>query len=238
MTRTPAEPITILALPSGPGLRHCRDQQLLVYVACQGVVTIEHVMAALMVGRTAAYRRVAHCLDASLLERLEILRTEPSLLRATRKCLRYLGLDALPLAEVTAATAPHWLRCASVARLLVEREFHEHEVFSERDLRLTEQMNGRPPASAKVGELPSGAPRYHRPDLAVINPGGVIAVEVELSLKAPRRLEAILRGWRRASEVDEVRYYCAPGPVTRGLRRAVAKTATAEKVRILEAPAR
>lgn len=237
MANPSAPPITIHALPSGPSLRQCRDQQLLAYIACQGVVTIEHVMAALMVGRTAAYRRVAHCLEAGLLERLELLRTEPSLLRATRKCLRYLGLDALPLAEVSAATAPHWLRCASVARLLVEREFYEHEVLSERDLRLSEQFYGRPLASAKVGELASGRPRYHRPDLAVIN-SGVIAVEVELSLKAPRRLEAILRGWRRAGEVDEVRYYCPPGPVTRGLQRAVARTHTGEKVRILEAPAR
>lgn len=238
MSNLSAPPISIHALPSGPGLRHCRDRQLLIYVACQGVVTIEHVMAALMVGRTAAYRRVARCLQAGLLERLELLRTEPSLLRATRKCLRYLGLDALPLAEVSAATAPHWLCCTSVARLLVEREFYEHEVFSERDLRLSEQFYGRPPASAKLGELPSGGPRYHRPDLAVINPDGVIAIEVELSLKAPRRLEAILRGWRRAGEVKEVRYYCAPGSVTRGLQRAVAKTHTGEKVRILELPAR
>jgi hypothetical protein len=238
MNNPSAPPISILARPGGPGLRHCRDQQLLTYVACQGVVTIEHVMAALMVGRTAAYRRVAHCLEASLLERLELLRTEPSLLRATRMCLRYLGLNALPLAEVSAATAPHWLRCASIARLLVEREFYENEVFSERDLRLSEQFYGRPLASAKVGELPSGGPRYHRPDLAVISSDRVIAIEVELSLKAPRRLEAILRGWRRAAEVAEVRYYCAPGSVTRGLQRAVSRTATDEKVRIFEAPAR
>jgi hypothetical protein len=195
-------------------------------------------MAALTVGRTAAYRRVARCLEAGLLERLELLRTEPSLLRATRKGLRYLGLDALPLAEVTAATARHWLRCASVARQLVENEFDHQEVLSERDLLLAERIDRRPIASAKVGELPSGGPRYHRPDLAVINPDRVIAVEVELSLKAPRRLEAILRGWRRAGGVDEVRYYCPPGPVTRGLRRAVTKTQTAEKVLILEAPPR
>jgi hypothetical protein len=225
-------------IPTAPGLRRCRDLDLLVYVACQGVVTIEHVMAALMVGRTAAYRRVAHCVDAGLLERLELLRTEPSMLRATRSCLRHLGLDAMPVAEVTPATATHWLRCASVAGLLVEREFAPYEVWSERDLRLTEVTQRRPILAAKVGGRSSGLPRRHRPDLAVIAPERKIAVEVELSLKAPRRLEAILRGWRRASDVDQVRYYCAPGEVTRGLERAVVKTQTEDKVRILEAPVR
>jgi hypothetical protein len=230
-------PLTV-HIPTAPGLRRCRDLELLVYVACQGVVTIEHVMAALVVGRTAAYRRVGHCVDAGLIERLELLRTEPTLLRATRRCLRHLGLDAMPVAEVTAATATHWLRCASVARLLVEREFASYEVWSERDLRLTEVTEGRSPASIKIGGLASGVPRRHRPDLAVIAPERKIAVEVELSLKAPRRLESILRGWRRAGDVEEVRYYCPPGPVTRGVERAVSRTQTADKVRILEAPTR
>ena len=230
-------PLTV-HIPTAPGLRRCRDLELLVYVACQGVVTIEHVMAALAVGRTAAYRRVGHCVDAGLLERLELLRTEPSMLRATRRCLRHLGLDAMPVAEVTPATATHWLRCASVARLLVEREFASYEVWSERDLRLTEVTQGRPIVAIKVGGLASGVPRRHRPDLAVINPERKIAVEVELSLKAPRRLETILRGWRRAGDVEEVRYYCPPGAVTRGVERAVARTQTADKVRILEAPTR
>lgn len=225
-------------IPTAPGLRRCRDLELLVYVACQGVVTIEHVMAALGVGRTAAYRRVGHCIDAGLLERLELLRTEPSLLRATRRCLRQLGFDAMPVAEVTAATATHWLRCASLARFLVEREFDSREIWSERDLRLTEVTEGRCPASIKIGGLASDIPRRHRPDLAVISPEYTIAVEVELSLKAPRRLETILRGWRRAGDVDEVRYYCPPGPVTRGVERAVSRTQTADKVRILEAPER
>jgi hypothetical protein len=237
MDHEPLTPLTV-HISTAPGLRHCRDLELLVYVACQGVVTIEHVMAALAVGRTAAYRRVAHCVDAGLLERLELLRTEPTMLRATRRCLRHLGLDAMPVAEVTPATAVHWLRCASLSRTLIEREFASYEVWSERDLRLAEVTQRRPILAVEVGGLASGIPRRHRPDLAVINPERKIAVEVELSLKAPRRLESILRGWRRAREVEEVRYYCPPGPVTRGVERAVSRTETADKVRILEGPAR
>jgi hypothetical protein len=208
------------------------------YVATQGVVAIDHVMAALGVARTAAYRRVAYCAEAGLIERLEPLRSEPSLLRVTRQGLRYLGLDRLPVAEVTAATAPHWLRCASVARHLCETEPPENEIWSERDIRLAESGGERLIASAKLGERPFGGPREHRPDLAILRPTETVAVEVEISLKAPRRLQAILRAWRRAGWVAEVRYYCAPGAVTRGLERAVARTHTAEKVRILELPPR
>lgn len=64
----------------------------------------------------------------------------------------------------------------------------------------------------------------------------MIAVEVELSAKAPRRLEAIVRAWRRAGHVGEVRYYCPPGTVRRGVERAIERTHAGEKVRIEELP--
>jgi hypothetical protein len=37
-----------------------------------------------------------------------------------------------------------------------------------------------------------------------------VAVEVELSVKSPRRLEAICRAWARCRLVESVRYYAAP----------------------------
>ena len=45
-------------------------------------------MAALGVRRAQAYRRVAACIERGLLERLDLLTDEPSLLRATREGLR------------------------------------------------------------------------------------------------------------------------------------------------------
>jgi hypothetical protein len=222
------------ASPSGP--RGVRDRELVTYVGRHGLVAVRHVMAAMGAGRTASYRRIAACVEAGLLERLELLREEPGLLRATRAGLRFAGLG-LPVAVVSPGAVDHWLRCASMASLLAA-EFEPERLLTERELRLAEHLGGRPIASAGLGRLPSGQPRLHRPDLAVLGPVGAVAIEVELSPKAPRRLEAILRGWRRADQVAEVRYYCAPGAVTRGLERAVAKTHTAEKVRILEAPIR
>jgi hypothetical protein len=147
------------------GPRRNRDRELLRYVGRHGVVRIGQVMAAMDAGRSVTYDRVAACVEADLLERLELVRSEPGLLRATRDGLRYAGLG-LPVAVVSPGAVDHWLRCASTAQLLGE-EFGHDCVLSEREIVLAEQIEERPIASAKVGELPNGAPRMHRADLAV-----------------------------------------------------------------------
>ncbi len=209
-----------------------RDRELVRFVGRHGAVAIEHVMARMGVGRTAAYRRVAACIERGLLGRLDLVREEPSLLRATRIGLRYAGLG-LGVAVVSPGSVDHWLRCASTALLLGE-EFGPERVLSERELRLFERIEGQAIASAKVGELPDGGPRLHRPDLAVLTDGRPIAIEVELTPKAPQRLEQLIRAWRRASWVAEVRYLCAPGATRRAVERAVEKTRARERIRIEE----
>jgi hypothetical protein len=225
-----------LATTSGTGRerRQKRDRELVRFIGVHGAVAMEHVMAALGVGRTAAYRRVAVCIEGGLLERIDLLRGEPSLLRATRAGLRYAGLGlGLGPAVVSPGSVDHWLRCATTA-LELSVEFGPARILSERELVLAERIEERPIASAQVGELPSGAPRLHRPDLAIFTEERPIAVEVELTPKAPRRLEALIRSWRRAGWVGEVRYYCEPGQARRAVERAVEKTRAQDRVRILE----
>ncbi len=167
---------------------------------------------------------------------MELVRSEPGLLRATRDGLRYAGLG-LSVATITPGAVDHRLRCASTAQLL-GRHFGHDRVLTERELVLAEQIEGRPIASAQVGELPNGAPRFHRPDLAVLAEGGTIAIEVELTPKAPRRLEAIIRAWRRAvgsGVVAQVHYHCAPGQTRRAVERAVAKVRAGQFIAIGEA---
>lgn len=216
-----------------PSVAAVRDRELVTFVARLGVVAIGHVMAAMGVGRTAAYRRVAVLTDAGLLERRSLLRGCPALIRATREGLRYAGLGALPVAAVRPGGADHWLRCADVA-LRLEKEFgaERGRVLAERELMLWERTEGRSLASARLSS--HGRETLHRPDLAVVRDDATIAVEVELSVKAPRRLEQIVRAWRRAEHVDEVRYLCAPGAVRRGVERAVEKTYAVERVRVEE----
>jgi hypothetical protein len=234
------------------------DHELVRFVARHGAVGIEHVMAALGIGQAWAYRRVGRCIELGLLKRSRVIHAERSLICATRSGQRYVGLGGFPVAEIKPHAVDHVLRCASTAGLLA-REFAPEQILTERELQFLEQGERRPLASARIGTLPSGLPRLHRPDLVVLPPGhpliassprtdgtdrvvdlpwAPIAVEVELSCKGQRRLEQIIRGWRRADWVGEVRYYCAPGLVRRRVDRAVQKLHVTERIRVLEVVAR
>ncbi|MGZ4331763.1 MAG: hypothetical protein ACXVFN_13570 [Solirubrobacteraceae bacterium] len=104
---------------------------------------------------------------------------------------------------------------------------------SERELRAAELARGGAVASAELGRLPDGRPRLRRPDL-VLSPrweGRPIPIEVELTIKAPRRLEAICRAWGRCRLVDEVRYY-APAHVARAVRRAADKVRASDVIEV------
>lgn len=209
----------------------CGDRELVGFVGVHGAVAIEHVMAGLGVGRSAAYARVSGCIEAGLLEALS-LRGAPRTLRATRRGLRYAGLG-LGVAVVSPSSVDHWLRCASMALLLAE-EFDADRILTERQLALIERIEERAIFSAKVGELPAGTPRLHRPDLAILRDGAPIAVEVELTPKAPRRLERLIRACRRANWVCEVHYYCEAGATRRAVERAIAKAHAGERIRVAE----
>lgn len=210
-----------------------RDRRLLRFVARHGVVCVDQVRRELGVGRTAAYRRVAACIEAGLLERIDLLREEPSLLRATRQGLKYVGLGGLCVAEISPGAVPHWLQCTTVAQIGGEQFGHDL-IRTERELVFAEQLAGRPLASAVVGRLRNRKPRLHRPDLVLLTEKGPIAIEVELTPKSPGRLEAILSAWRRADWIWRVDYYCAPGQTHRAVERAAAKVRMGERIFIAE----
>lgn len=222
-----------------PGEGRTRDWELVRYVGRRGLVAMRHVMAEMEVGHTAAYRRTAACIEAGLLERLEVIRSEPGLIRATKDGLRYAGLG-LPIAKVTPGAVDHLLRCTTTAQLAT-RKYGTDRVLSERELLFAEQIAGHPIASARVGELPNGRPRLHRPDLAVLTDEGTIAIEVELTPKAPQRLQGLIRGWRFAigtHQLIEVHYLCAPGQTRRAIERAVHSVRAEGCIAIGEAPGR
>ena len=187
---------------------------------------MEQVMRAMGAGRTATYRRFARCEEAGLVERLRIPGCGP-VLHATRDGIRYAGLG-LPVAAISPGSVDHMLRCTSVAIRVGERFGHGH-VLTEREIAFAEAIEERPIASAKLGSV-HGRPRYHRTDLAVFTEHGTIAVEVELTPKAPARLRAIIAAWRRAPHIHHVEYLCAPGQTHRAVQRAVAKIRAQEKV--------
>ena len=180
-----------------------RDRQLVGFIGRHGVVCIEHVMSALGVRRAQAYRRVAACIERGLLERLDLLTDEPSLLRATRDGLRYAGLG-LPLADrlTGRGRSPAALRHHRAAP---RRALRPRSILTERELLLAEQLEERLIASAKLGEDPGGRQHLHHPDLVILTEDRPIAIEVELTPKAPHRLGrssapgAAPTGWRRST---------------------------------------
>jgi hypothetical protein len=220
------------------GRNKSRDRELVEFVGRHGVVTVEQVMAAMGAGRTASYRRIAACVEIGLLERLALLRTEPTVLRATRDGLNYAELG-LPVAAVTPGLVGHDLRCVDVA-LLVGGHLGHERVLTEREFTWREQSEGKEIASIDVaGSGSRGLPRKHRADLAVLSEKGTIAIEVELTAKAPTRLEGLLRAWRRAQVeqvVSEVHYLCAPGKTRRAVERAATKVQVQDSFQIADVP--
>jgi hypothetical protein len=164
-----------------------------------------------------------------LLQLRTLLHREPGLYVATAEGLRWQGLERLGVCRVGASGFVHAWEVAGAA-VALQRGFPGRTVLSEREIRVLERDEGRPVASAKLAELPSGRAFLHRPDLAVVSPGEpVIAVEVELSPKAPRRLEEICRAWARARHVEVVYYLAARAPA-RGLERAIARVRAGDRI--------
>jgi len=170
-----------------------------------------------------------------LLSRRRPLADQPSLYTVTRKGLRAAGVRGIEPAHVSAAGAAHAIACASVAAAL-ERCYPSHLVLGERELRREERERGAAVASARLGPGVGAVALLHRPDL-VLWPRGLaeqlpIAVEVELTVKAPRRLLAICRAWARCRCVEGV-LYLAPPEVRRALERAIAQANAHQQVLVV-----
>jgi hypothetical protein len=136
--------------------------------------------------------------------------------------------------RVSSSGFAHLLECGRVARALSGSLTGRYDVHSERELRAWER-SGVVVASAELRFGTRGAREVHRPDL-VCMPLALgelpLAVEVELTVKAPARLREIVRGWARSRRVAGVVYYAAPAPL-RALERAIAQERAADAVSVL-----
>src|SRR4051794_7371602 len=188
-------------------------------------------MARFGVGRTVGYRRLSALVDAGLLARARLVYGQPALYVATVDGVAFAGLGELDPARVNEASVRHWALCARLAVVLERRE--RCEVWGEPRLRAAERQAGEPVASAERGTLPDGRPRLRRPDLVLFPDAALpVAVEVELSVKAAGRLEAICRAWARCRLVSQARYYALPH-VARAVSRAVSVVHAHDAIRIL-----
>ena len=197
-----------------------------------GAVEVGHIQRRWGVGRSVAYGLVQRLEEAELLERVPTLPGDSTLIKATTSGIEYVRL-ALPVAKIGPGQVDHWLYCADVV-LWAEERWGRGAVTTERELRWIELAEEKPIGSCVVGELPDGRPMLHRPDLLVSSGDKRLSIEVELTAKAPRRLEHLVRSWRRARHVDRVIYLVATGPPYRAVERAVRNTHAAERVQVVD----
>jgi hypothetical protein len=209
-----------------------KDAEIVSWIGRTGAAGAEHVMGRFAMGQSWAYARLSRLVWDGLLEQKTLLYRKPGLYIATTEGLRSCGLERLGFYRISPGRFLHASELASQA-VALHRGFSDWELLSERDIRAEESEHAELVASARRGDLPGGRSALHRPDLALISPEGrTLAVEVELSIKAPRRLAAICRGWARARHVSHIYYFATPA-VARAVDRAIAETRAEDRITIL-----
>ncbi len=197
-----------------------------------GAVTAEAL--AVHGGWTLASARARLCAAerAGLLRSQRVLAGSSRLYTATRAGVRRSCVRGLEPCRISVATAAHAIACAHVAAAL-ERAYPDHRVTGERELRRDEREAGAPLASASLGHGPGDAALMHRPDIVLWpeHPSQAlpVAVEVELTVKAPARLLKICRAWARCRCVAGTLYLAAPA-VQRPLSRAIERAQAGERI--------
>jgi hypothetical protein len=208
---------------------------ILEWAARMGAVTAEAVAQRERCSVAAARSRLLAAERARLLSRTRPLAEQPALYVITPKGLRASGLSGLRACRITPANARHAIACAGVAAAL-ELCYPDHRLVGERELRRDERESHRQLASARL-RAPAGDLLVHRPDLVLWpTPGGQglpVAVEVELTVKAPQRLLEICVAWARCRCVAGV-LYLASTEVQRSLGRAIERAQAEERIVVVE----
>jgi hypothetical protein len=210
--------------PESPTARAARvHHDLLHWIGSLGAVSAEALAVRLDVSLASARARLADARRRGLLTSSRPLTQAPALYSLTTAGARAGGSRGV--CEVRYANTPHLLACASAAAAL-ERCYPGFRAVGEMELRRAER-GGDAAMSAPLAALYAGSSGRHRPDLVLMRePTGSmlpVAVEVELTVKAPARLRAICRAWERCLTVAGVIYLVAP-PVEAVLLRAVRAT--------------
>lgn len=208
------------------------DTHIVRWIARIGAAGAEEVADQFEISAASARSRLSRGVRAGSLRATRPLREEPTLYAATRSGLRSVGLEALGPCRISRSGFVHLAVSARIA-VAIARANAEAIVVGERELRLLERRAGKAVASAVSGVGRDGQPALHRPDLVVFGPRALIAIEVELTVKSPRRLREIVRDWSRCRYVPSVVYYAAPD-AARAVRRAVEALSAGDVITVLE----
>jgi hypothetical protein len=181
--------------------------EVLCRMAGLGAVTAEALAAHRNCSIASARGRLLTLQRHGLVARWRPLVGEPSLYTVTQRGVRMAGIEGISPARVSAAGARHALWCSRAVTAL-ECAYPYHRVLGEPAFRRLEREYGRPLYSVPISGAGAGA--LHRPDLVLEidhqDQPRPIVVEVELTVKAPRRLVAICRAWARCRQLAGVLY--------------------------------
>jgi hypothetical protein len=202
-----------------------RDLEVLEFIARFGIVPRRAVAIWAGTKRAPTLKRERRLRISKLITLNPGMGTTGRLLLPTRTGLAACGRAELRGVQFSFARANHE---ATVATLAARLERAGDRLLSEREITSRERLAGDRHLSAA---LPNG--RHHRPDLIRIAET-LEAIEVELTPKAPARLDELLRGWRRAvvqKRISRVVYLC-PRATIRHVERAVKRTQTQSQVQV------
>jgi hypothetical protein len=192
-----------------------RDGQIVAWIGRIGPVGVEHVAGRFEMSDRTAYRRLKSLTGEGMLEHHMLLYQRPGLYTATRKALRWQGLERLSPSKICAGDYEH-----------------DWDVVGEREIRAIEIEDKDLFASVQIAKY-ADRQVLHLPDLALTLPGrGVVPIEVELSVKSKPLLTKICRGWARARHIDRV-YYLATPKTARAVKRAASAVNATDRVRVL-----
>jgi hypothetical protein len=199
-------------------------RELLRWAAGLGAVTAEALAAREHEPRPASARgRLVAARRAGLMEEWRPLRGTV-LYTVTRAGVRAGGIAGVAPVRVSAAVAAHAAECCAAAVALEASYGDAYAVLGE-------------PAMRAIGVGFASAPggRSHRPDLLLLPRAGdelPIAVEIELTVKSPRRLATICRDWARERGVAGA-IYMTPPEVDAHLRRAIHRSGAGDRIAVL-----
>jgi len=157
-------------------------------------------------GRSVTFDRERRLREAHLIEVHPPFVAGGALLIPTRRGLAACGRPELRPARFSPHTIRHSMVVAHAAARL---ELAGERLLSEREIRSAERLEGERIYSAEQRR----GRGHHRPDMIRLTGERPEAIEVELTNKAPQRLDELLRRWRDAvlmKKVVRVIYLCPP----------------------------
>jgi hypothetical protein len=197
-----------------------RDLRLLAWINGWGAVSVSQIALWLAVDFSTAARRVRKLIEAGLLLRLAAggLGVQPVALTA-RGCA--IANDSLaPLPGIRIATWRHDSLMVDLEPRILRR-FPDAVVHPDRRIRANRALSGATQSHVPDAELERGAGR--RP----------LAFELELSMKAPRRVQAIIDGYAADRTYEAVFYLTTDERVARHVRRFTGGLEDIVKVQLL-----